>query len=45
VNSPTSLAAMLVLYVIAIVLYFGFKAYRKKQGFDMDKIYKTIPVE
>jgi hypothetical protein len=45
VNSPSSFYMMLGLYVIAIVLYFGFKAYRKKQGFDMDKIYTTIPVE
>jgi len=27
------------------VLYFGFKAYRRKQGFDMNKIYQQIPVE
>ena len=45
VNNPYSIIMMLVLYFIAIVLYFGFKAYRKKQGFDMNKIYKTIPVE
>jgi amino acid transporter len=45
VNNPYSVVMMLVLYVIAIVLYFGFKAYRKKQGFDMNKIYSVIPVE
>jgi hypothetical protein len=33
------------MYAIAVVLYFGFKAYRKKQGFDMAKIYAEIPVE
>lgn len=45
VNNPYSVAMMVTLYVIAIVLYFGFKAYRKRQGFEMDKIYREIPVE
>ena len=45
VNNPYSVVMMVILYLIAIVLYFGFKAYRKKQGFDMNKIYSTIPVE
>ncbi|HKM74824.1 MAG TPA: hypothetical protein VJZ32_00225 [Candidatus Bathyarchaeia archaeon] len=45
VNNPYSIGMIVTLYVIAIVLYFGFKFYRKKQGFDMDKIYKQIPVE
>ena len=45
VNNPYSVVMMLVLYLIAIVLYFAFKTYRKKQGFDMNKIYSTIPVE
>jgi hypothetical protein len=45
VNNQYSVYMMLILYAIAIVLYFGFKAYRKKQGFDMGKIYREIPVE
>jgi amino acid transporter len=45
VNSVSSFLMMVALYVIAIVLYFGFKVYRKKQGFDMGKIYQQIPVE
>ena len=45
VNNQYSVYMMLTLYIIAIVLYFGFKAYRKKQGFDMGKIYREIPVE
>lgn len=45
VNNPYSAGYVLILYAIAFVLYFGFKAYRKKQGFDMAKIYKQIPVE
>jgi amino acid transporter len=45
VNNQYSIYMMLTLYIIAIVLYFGFKAYRKRQGFDMNKIYSQIPVE
>jgi amino acid transporter len=45
VNNLYSEFMMLALYIIAVVLYFGFKAYRKKQGFDMNKIYQVIPVE
>jgi len=45
VNNTLSAEYVILLYVIAVVLYFGFKIYRKKQGFDMDKIYKQIPVE
>ncbi len=45
VNNPSSALYILILYIIAVVLYFGFKVYRKKQGFDMDKIYSQIPVE
>jgi hypothetical protein len=26
-------------------IYFGFSAYRRKQGVDIDKVYKEIPVE
>ena len=45
VNNLYSIIMMLAMYAIAVVLYFGFKAYRKKQGFDMAKIYAEIPVE
>ena len=36
---------MLVMYVLAAVIYFGFSSYRRRQGIDVDKIYKEIPVE
>jgi hypothetical protein len=32
-------------YIVALVIYFGFSAYRRRQGIDVEKIYKTIPVE
>jgi len=33
------------MYVLAAILFFGFKAYRKRQGIDINKIYEEIPVE
>lgn len=32
-------------YALAAAIYFGFSAYRRKQGIDIDKVYKEIPVE
>ena len=40
-----SLVYMGVMYVLAIVIYFGAKSYRKSRGVDIDKVYKEIPVE
>jgi hypothetical protein len=34
-----------VLYTISILIYIGSKAYRKKQGINLDEIHKSIPVE
>jgi len=36
---------MLIMYALAAVIYFGFSAYRRRQGIDVDKVYKEIPVE
>jgi hypothetical protein len=36
---------MLLNYAVAAAIYFGFSAYRRRQGIDVDKIYKEIPVE
>jgi hypothetical protein len=33
------------LYVLAAVIYYGFKSYRKQGGIDMDKVQSEIPVE
>ena len=43
--NTNSLIFMLVLYLLALVIYLGFKTYRKRQGIDIDKIYQEIPVE
>jgi basic amino acid/polyamine antiporter, APA family len=44
-KNGTSLIFMGVLYGIATAIYFGFKAYRKRKGLDLDKIHAEIPVE
>ena len=44
-SNTSSIIFMLAMYVLAAVLYFGFKAYRRKQGIDINKVYEEIPVE
>jgi uncharacterized membrane protein len=44
-SNVSSIVFMLLNYVVAAAIYFGFSAYRRKQGIDVDKIYKEIPVE
>ena len=39
-HSQESLGAAL-----AATIYFGFSAYRRRQGIDVDKVYQAIPVE
>ena len=36
---------MIIMYGLAAAIYFGFSSYRKRQGIDVDKVYKEIPVE
>jgi APA family basic amino acid/polyamine antiporter len=45
VKNLPSLIYMGSMYVLAAIIYFGFKAYRKKGGIDMDKVQSEIPVE
>ena len=33
------------MYLLALVIYLGFKYYRKREGINIDKIYQEIPVE
>lgn len=44
-SNLSSIIFMLSMYALAAILYFGFKAYRKRQGIDIDKVYEEIPVE
>jgi amino acid transporter len=44
-SNPSSMVFMVANYVVAAAIYFGFSAYRRKQGVDIDKVYKEIPVE
>jgi hypothetical protein len=44
-QNSTSMLFMLIMYALAAAIYFGFSAFRKSQGIDVDKVYKEIPVE
>ena len=41
----SSMVFMLFNYGVAAAIFYGFNAYRRKQGIDVDKVYKEIPVE
>ena len=44
-SNTSSIIYMLSMYLLALLIYVGFKAYRKRQGIDISKIYEEIPVE
>jgi APA family basic amino acid/polyamine antiporter len=44
-SNKSSVVYMLGMYVLAAVIYFGFRSARKRQGIDMDKVQSEIPVE
>jgi amino acid transporter len=45
IRNTNSIIYMLVMYGLALAIYFGFKWYRKREGINIDKIYEEIPVE
>jgi amino acid transporter len=45
VNNPMSAIFMVVLYALSAIIYFVSKATRRKQGIDLDMVYKNIPVD
>ncbi len=44
-SNVNSMIFMLLNYIVAAVIYFGFSAYRRRQGIQIEKVYKEIPVE
>ena len=44
-KNVNSMVFMIANYVLAALIYFGFSAFRKQQGIDVNKVYKEIPVE
>ena len=44
-RNTNSVIFMLVMYSLALVIYLGFRAYRKKEGIDIAKVHEEIPVE
>ena len=45
IKNTSSVYYMLSMYVLAAIIYFGFKSARKSQGIDIDKVHSEIPVE
>jgi len=45
ISNTSSIIYMLSMYVLAGIVYFGFRAYRKQSGIDLDKVHAEIPVE
>lgn len=44
-SNSTSMLFMIIMYALAAAIYFGFSAYRRRQGIDVSKVYQSIPVE
>jgi amino acid transporter len=44
-KNVSSMVFMLFNYILAAAIYFGFNVFRRRQGIDVDKVYKEIPVE
>jgi amino acid transporter len=44
-SNVSSMIFMLINYLVAAAIYFGFSYYRRKQGIQIEKVYKEIPVE
>lgn len=44
-SNVSSMLFMLFNYLLAAAIYFGFNLYRRRQGIDVEKVYKEIPVE
>ena len=45
IKNTSSVWYMLGNYVLAAIIYFGFKSYRKSKGIDLNKVQAEIPVE
>ncbi len=44
-SNVNSMIFMFLNYIVAAAIYFGFSAYRRRQGIQIEKVYKEIPVE
>jgi amino acid transporter len=44
-SNVSSMIFMMINYLVAAAIYFGFSAYRRRQGIEIEKVYKEIPVE
>jgi hypothetical protein len=45
ISNTSSIIYMLAMYALALIIYVGFRWWRKREGIDINKIYEEIPVE
>jgi basic amino acid/polyamine antiporter, APA family len=45
ISNTSSIIYMLAMYLLALIIYVGFRWWRKREGIDINKIYEEIPVE
>lgn len=45
INAPESLPFGIGMYILAVVIFYSFKYYRKKEGIELDRVFEEIPVE
>jgi amino acid transporter len=44
-RNTSSVIFMGAMYILALVIYYGFRSYRMRKGIDMKKVHREIPVE
>jgi hypothetical protein len=44
-NSPQSLTLIVGIFIVAFILYWIIRAYRKRQGIDIDAVFRELPPE
>ncbi len=44
-SNSSSVIYMGAMYILALLIFLGFRAYRRREGLDINKVYEEIPVE
>ena len=44
-NSPQSVTLIVSIFIAAFILYWIIRAYRKRQGIDIDAVFRELPPE
>jgi len=44
-NAPSSIMTVFGIFILGFILFYAVRAYRKRQGIDVDLLFKEVPVE